>query len=77
MFVCLCNGVTDTQIKHAIQIGCDSLKKIKLNTGAMTQCCKCCDHCKDILASETLTNSHHVGIAVSTPPLTGPDLKRA
>ncbi len=55
MFVCLCNGVTDTQIKQAVQNGCDSLKKIKDSTGAMTQCCKCCDQCKEILVTEKLT----------------------
>lgn len=55
MFVCLCNGVTDRAIKEAIESGCDSLKKIQTCTGAMTQCCKCCDHCKQILES-TLTN---------------------
>lgn len=56
MFVCLCNGVTDGQIKQAIRGGCDSLKKIQHQTGAMTQCCKCCDQCKQLLESEQLTD---------------------
>lgn len=51
MFVCLCNGVTDSQIIAAIKSGCDSLKKIQTCTKAMTQCCKCCESCKELLNS--------------------------
>lgn len=56
MFVCLCNGVTDKQITAAIEQGCTTLKAIQTQTGAMTQCCKCCSMCKDILDSTTRTN---------------------
>lgn len=51
MFVCLCKRVTDSQIIQAVQDGCDSLRKIRCCTGAMTQCGKCAKTCKEILAS--------------------------
>lgn len=51
MFVCLCNGVTDTQIVKAIKEGCDTIKKIRHCTGAMSQCGKCGTQCKEILTS--------------------------
>lgn len=57
MFVCLCNRVTDSQIIKAIQEGCDSLKKIRCCTGAMTQCGKCGTMCKEILASTTIRDT--------------------
>lgn len=65
MFVCLCHRVTDTQIIEAIENGCDSLKKIRCCTGAMSQCGKCGTMCKDILAS---TNVHDITEELSIIP---------
>lgn len=53
MYVCLCAGITDTTIKNAIADGCRSLKELKNQTGAMSQCCKCCGQCKEILLEIT------------------------
>jgi len=41
MFVCLCKGVTDTQIRESISAGATSLKDVRKNLGVATQCCKC------------------------------------
>ena len=41
MFVCLCKGVTDTQIKESIADGANSLRDIRRELGVATQCCKC------------------------------------
>lgn len=65
MFVCLCRRVTDTQIIEAIENGCDSLKKIRCCTGAMTQCGKCGPMCKEMLAS---TNVHDTTEELSNIP---------
>lgn len=54
MFVCLCNGVTDSQIIKAINEGHDTIKKLRQHTAAMTQCGKCGIQCKQLLASTTL-----------------------
>ena len=60
MFVCLCHRVTDNQIIAAIKDGCDSLKKIRCCTGAMSQCGKCGNMCKEILASTNVRdNTEH------------------
>lgn len=53
MYVCLCAGVTDSKIVKAINDGCRNLKQIKIATGAMSGCCKCCDECKELLRSHT------------------------
>lgn len=58
MYVCLCAGVTDSKIIRAIDEGCQTLKQIKQATGAMTGCCKCCDTCKEILASRITYDSN-------------------
>lgn len=51
MYVCLCAGVTDSEINRAIDDGCTTLKQLQQQTGAMTGCCKCCSACKELLLS--------------------------
>ena len=53
MYVCICKAVTDTQIKQAIHDGAHSLRKIRNELGAMSQCGKCYSLTKSIL-KETL-----------------------
>jgi bacterioferritin-associated ferredoxin len=53
MFVCLCQGVTDTKIINAIHDGCNSIKAIRQCTGAASQCCKCLPTIRDLLAEHS------------------------
>ena len=41
MYVCLCKGITDTQIQEAVGLGAASLKDVRKELGVATQCCKC------------------------------------
>ncbi|MBV7317045.1 bacterioferritin-associated ferredoxin [Shewanella sp. NIFS-20-20] len=41
MFVCLCNGITDTQIKHAVASGDTNLLAVRQRLGVADQCGKC------------------------------------
>lgn len=68
MFVCLCNGVTDTQIIKAIKEGCDTIKKIRCCTGAMTRCGKCGMQCKEILASTIVHDTTEFSNTLSLCP---------
>lgn len=56
MYVCLCNGITDTQIKAAINEGHTTVKAIKNNLGAATQCGRCTSEVKNILKAENATS---------------------
>lgn len=49
MYVCLCNGVTDTQIKSAVAEGCDSLRDLRRTLNVATQCAKCARHARQVL----------------------------
>ena len=40
MYVCLCQGVTDNQIRDAIYEGCCSYREVREATGVGTQCGK-------------------------------------
>jgi bacterioferritin-associated ferredoxin len=53
MYVCLCNGITDTQIRTAIQQGANSFKEVRNTLGVGSQCGKCGILTREILR-ETL-----------------------
>ncbi|MEM9255821.1 MAG: bacterioferritin-associated ferredoxin [Pseudomonadota bacterium] len=41
MYVCLCNRVTDTQIRAAVAQGASSMRDIRRQLGVASQCGKC------------------------------------
>ena len=41
MYVCICNGVTDRQIREAADAGCDSVSEMTMRTGAGASCGAC------------------------------------
>lgn len=41
MYVCLCKGVTDGQIKQLVAEGARSWREVRTQTGCATQCGKC------------------------------------
>ena len=49
MYVCLCKGITDTQIRAAAAGGCDSMRELAAELGAGSQCGKCARHAREIL----------------------------
>ncbi|MFC2971053.1 bacterioferritin-associated ferredoxin [Azotobacter bryophylli] len=53
MYVCLCQGVTDGQIREAIYEGCCSYRDVRQALGVGTQCGKCASQAKQV-TRETL-----------------------
>lgn len=49
MYVCLCQGVTDGQIRDAIYDGCCSYRDVRETTGVGTQCGKCACLAKEVV----------------------------
>ena len=41
MYVCICNGVTDRQIREAAESGCASLTELTMRTGVGANCGSC------------------------------------
>ena len=54
MYVCLCTGVTDGQIREAIYEGCCSYKEVRETTGVASQCGQCACLATQVVR-ETLT----------------------
>lgn len=61
MYVCLCKGVTDNQIKNAIYDGATSVGALRKCLGVTSQCGKCGTTTREIL-QETLASN----VAVNT-----------
>ncbi|MCX2979364.1 bacterioferritin-associated ferredoxin [Halieaceae bacterium IMCC14734] len=41
MYVCICKGITDTQIRAAVEDGAHSLRDVRNTLGVASQCGKC------------------------------------
>ena len=49
MYVCLCNGITDTQIRDAVTDGACSMRDLRERLDVANQCGKCGRECKSII----------------------------
>ena len=52
MYVCICNAVTDKQIRREAREGCTSLRELSCRTGCATTCGKCARMAREILVDE-------------------------
>lgn len=53
MYVCLCNGVTDRDIRQAAESGCRTMSELTMRTGAGANCGSCIE-----MASQVLHEAH-------------------
>jgi len=51
MYVCICNGVTDHDIRSAAESGCRTLPELTMRTGAGSNCGSCLDMALELLES--------------------------
>lgn len=54
MYVCICKGITDRQIKEAVYDGSTSVKALRRNLGVSSQCGRCAELTQEII-DETMT----------------------
>jgi len=50
VYVCICNGVTDHQIRAAASDGCTTVAELTMRTGCGATCGSCLDMAGDLLA---------------------------
>ena len=56
MYVCICNGVTDHQIRQAALNGCLTVAELTMRTGCGATCGSCLDMAGDLLAKAAATH---------------------
>lgn len=57
MYVCLCKGITDTQIRAAVEDGANSLREVRTTLGVASQCGKCGILTREIVRETLMDNS--------------------
>ena len=51
MYVCICNAVTDSQIRAAVAAGHDSLKSLRAHLGVAAECGRCARCASELVKS--------------------------
>nr|WP_010133092.1 bacterioferritin-associated ferredoxin [Microbulbifer agarilyticus] len=54
MYICICKGITDRQIKDAVHDGSTSIKALRRQLGVSSQCGRCAELTKEII-DETMS----------------------
>ncbi|NZA25539.1 bacterioferritin-associated ferredoxin [Luteimonas sp. SJ-92] len=49
MYVCLCNGITESDIRKAAAAGCSSLPELTMRTGVGACCGSCVETATEVL----------------------------
>jgi bacterioferritin-associated ferredoxin len=49
MYVCICNAVTDKQIRLAVNNGCQSMRELRMELGVAGCCGKCAPDARSLL----------------------------
>ena len=62
MYVCICNGVTEQQVRDAADMGCASVAELTMRTGAGANCGSCIGLAAEIL--EDLRNRRELALPV-------------
>jgi bacterioferritin-associated ferredoxin len=56
MYVCVCNAITDREVKAAISLGARSLPDLQATLGVAT-CCRRCADCAQGILDESLAKA--------------------
>ena len=58
MYVCICKGITDTQIRSAVEHGASSVRDIRNSLGVASQCGRCGDLASEIVRQSLQTQGN-------------------
>jgi bacterioferritin-associated ferredoxin len=53
MYVCICNPVSDTEVRRCVRTGACTLSDLKMQLGIASQCGMCASAAVSIIAEET------------------------
>jgi len=49
MYICNCNGITETTIRQAVELGCSSLEDLRRDLGVASCCGRCAPDARRLL----------------------------
>jgi bacterioferritin-associated ferredoxin len=59
MIVCVCNNISDREIRQAVDLGLSSMAELRRDLGVATCCGKCASCAKQVLTAHLETNAIH------------------
>jgi bacterioferritin-associated ferredoxin len=62
MYICICNGVTDDQIRAEIRQGACTMRDLRIRLGIATCCGRCGQCARAILAEIAVDRLEHQGV---------------
>lgn len=68
MIVCVCNNISDREIRDAANLGIDSIAELRRELGVGTMCGKCVSYAREVLhehleSNTTITELRRVSVA--------------
>ena len=58
MYVCICKGITDSQIRAAVDNGVTQYRELRLAFGLGSQCGKCAVHAREVFREAVHPETH-------------------
>ena len=49
MYICICNAVTEREIRGAVELGCQSIADLRRDLGVASCCGKCLPEAREVL----------------------------
>ncbi len=63
MYVCICKGITDQDIRDAVDNGLETFKVLKEELAVSSQCGSCVSHAKQILNEQLAATATYYKVA--------------
>ncbi len=77
MYVCLCRGVTDGQIRQAVHDGVRTMRELRIELGVCSSCGRCGQHARELLEEAgTLSRPAWMQLDVADAPAAACDSRR-
>jgi bacterioferritin-associated ferredoxin len=67
MIVCVCNNISDREIRQAIDSGLDSMAELRRNLGVATCCGKCHTYAREVLSEHSAATASARELVYSRP----------
>jgi len=61
MYVCVCNAITDKEVRGAVALGARTLCDLQATLGVATCCRRCADCASGIVAEALASQAEHAG----------------
>ena len=67
VYICLCNSVTDSDIRHAADAGVRTMRQLKMQTGCGSHCGKCVTMAREVLTDVLVERRQFLNIVAVAP----------